>query len=49
MRVPTKKKEEKKFPVECANCRKTAWVTEDDLHYCVPCYRKITRRSNTPW
>lgn len=43
MRVPVKKSNEKLFPVACANCGKTAWVTDDDLHYCTRCYQKIQR------
>lgn len=43
MRVPVKKSNEEKFPVACANCGKTAWVTKDDLRYCERCYGKIER------
>ncbi len=43
MRVPVKKSNEEKFPVACANCGKTAWVTKNDLRYCERCYGKITK------
>jgi len=47
MRVPMKKNDkDQKSPVECAICRKTAWVKEDELHYCPPCYRKVQRLSD---
>ena len=30
-------------PVGGAGCQKTAWVRDDELHYCTQCYRKVAR------